>query len=76
MDALAENNVQKESGDYGIFPVLLCARKCPPREPLGCCEGRGPGRGPQEAEKAPEKQLASPPDYDLRQKPGSSQWMF
>ncbi len=28
---------------------------------LGCCEGKGPARGPQEAEKAPEKQLASPP---------------
>ncbi len=30
------------------------------------CEGRGPARGPQEAEKAPEKQLASPPHYALR----------
>ncbi len=32
---------------------------CTPREPLGGCEGRGPAKGPQEAEKAPEKQLAS-----------------
>ncbi len=46
-----------------IFPVLWWAFPHAAQDPLGCCEGRGPGRDPQEAVKAPEKLSVSPLNY-------------
>ncbi len=47
-----------------VFPVLWWARPRTPQDPLGCCEWRGPIRGPQEAVKAPGKLSVSPLSCD------------
>ncbi len=48
------------------FPVLVYARQRASQDPLGCCEGRRPDRGVEEAANAPEKLSASPPNSASR----------